>query len=161
MGTYINCKAKHEYEIDEINAMWNTENPGFEDTFHLCTHEDMKAWLQEIHMEPGAEHLRYIRTVEELNKIFSLWGLGTFQVKITGGDYLCSEMAKRYIRFFDKWSDEYFVEHPLNREDVREIVEEIAVENHKAKNCLAECLYCTKSVPVIDGEVDRFAIELA
>ena len=142
MGTYINCKAKKEWVIEWVNDLWNRENSGYENTFHLLTVEETKEWLENIHTDPKLKHLRYIKTTEQLNKVFPLWGTGTFQIKITLGDYLCSEMAKRYLRFFKKHGDFFFEENPLKDDSVRGILEEMVFQNHKAEDCLVECSYC-------------------
>jgi hypothetical protein len=141
VGTYINCKARNRRDINTINALWNKENPGYEDTFHLATQWDMEQWLNNIHNDPELVHLRYIKTTEELNKIFPQWGLGTFQVKITLGDYLCSEMARRYLKFFKKHHD-LFARNSLNDKYVRKILEDTAEKEDKAEECLAKCIYC-------------------
>ena len=143
MGTYINCKARNLGQIQLINKLWDTMNPGYEDTFRLCTHEDMQEWLENIHTDPELKHLRYIDTVGQLNKIFPQWGLGTFQVKITLGDYLCSEMARRYLAFFEKHGDRYFEKNPVNDGYILEILNETAQEGKKAESCGVECPFCT------------------
>jgi hypothetical protein len=141
MGTYISCKSKDKNQIEKINELWNKENPGYEDLFHLMTQEDMYEWLKDIHTYPGLAHLRYIKTVEDLNETFPSWGLGTFQVKITLGDYLCSAMAQKYRDFFTK-HENYFFENPLDDNDVREIIEEKIKEYKRAEECLVNCPFC-------------------
>ena len=141
MGTYIGCIAKNRGDIEKINSLWNEMNPGFEDTFHLQTEKETQEDVDEIHRDPEQKHLRYIKTVEDFDKTFPVWGTGAFQVKITLGDYLCSEMARRYLAFFDAYGD-YFIENPMDDDYVKGICEEMSQEEHKAENCLVECPYC-------------------
>lgn len=141
MGTYITVKAESFDLIETINTLWDEMNPGYENTFRLTTKGDMKEWLHNIHTDPDLKHLRYIKTTDQLNKCFPLWGLGCFQVKITLGDYLCSEMARRYLEFFDTHGD-HFIENPMDDEYVRSIVEETAAGKKKAESCMVECPYC-------------------
>lgn len=144
MGTYITCKLKPKYiDIAEsVNALWNCHNKSYENTFHLNTAEDIQADIDYIHSNPGQEHLRYIKTVDDFNKTFSLWGVGTFQVKITFGDYLCSEMARRYLKFFDEFGDKYFIENPVKDDYIRGILEDVAGQAHKTSSCSVKCLWC-------------------
>ncbi|HWQ96399.1 MAG TPA: hypothetical protein VN368_03390 [Candidatus Methylomirabilis sp.] len=95
--------------------------------------------IEAIHTDPEQSHLRYIKTVGDWNKTFRNWGPGTFQVKITLGDYLCSEMARRYTRFVEA-HEELFVNLP--DENVWFILQEKAETNEKAEECLAECPFC-------------------
>lgn len=144
MGTYINCRVKDSKDIDTVNEMWNDFFPDYKYLFYLMSQKDMEVWLQEIHKNPNLSHLQYIKAIKKLDEVFPLNGLGTFQVKITGGDYLCSAMAKRYLLFFDNESVlPYLVSNPLDSEDVREIVTEIAQGKHRAEDCFVECPYCT------------------
>src|SRR3972149_3457581 len=141
MGTYLNLelKDKSERHIESVNRLWNEENPGYENTLHLRTRKDIKLDIKAIHTDPEQAHLRYIKTVGDWNKTFKNWGPGTFQVKITLGDYLCSEMARRYIRFVEA-HEELFVTLP--DEHVWFILQEKAETNEKAEECLAECPFC-------------------
>lgn len=143
MGTYLRCEANDNRAIPVINKIWNFDNPGYEDTFHLMTEEDMDRWFKEIHTNPELEHLRHIKNIKQLNEVFPAWGLGTFEVKITLGDYLCSEMARRYIKFFKTYGCLFFKENPVDDPYILELLEEAAKENHKAKNCAVNCPYCS------------------
>ena len=141
MGTYITCKAKNLGQIELINKLWDKMNPGYENTFHLTTQPEMEEWLKNIHTDPKLKHLQYIKTTKQLDKIFPFWGLGCFQVKITLGDYLCADMASRYLRFFDKYG-KYFKKNPID-DYVREILEQTIQDGEKAESCLVECPSCT------------------
>lgn len=145
MGTYINAKLKSRksVSIKKINAIWDAENPGYEGLFHLNTQEDMKKWLEEIHTEESLKHLRWIKTTRQLDKTFPLWGLGCWQVKVTSGDYLCSDMAERYLRFFDKYAH-LFEENPLDSGGARGEVESMTGIGHIADECLVDCPTCRK-----------------
>ena len=111
MGTYLSLtlKDRTEENINTVNKIWNDENPGYEDTFHLNTEADIRADIEYIKTDPDQAHLRYIKTVKQWNKAFKLWSSGQFQVKITLGDYLCSEMAKRYIQFLEAHGDLFVI----------------------------------------------------
>jgi len=100
MGTYLSLtlKDRTEENINTVNKIWNDENPGYEDTFHLNTEAGIKADIEYIKTDPDQAHLRYIKTVKQWNNAFKLWGSDQFQVKITLGDYLCSEMARQKQR---------------------------------------------------------------
>jgi hypothetical protein len=126
-------------------------NPGYEDTFHLLTKAETREWLNDIHTEPELEHLCYIKSVSDLNKVFPLWGTGTFQVKITLGDYLCSEMARRYLTFFDAHGD-HFKKNPIADDYVRSLCEDEAKEEHRAEDCSVKCVYC---FPPLHDKEDR------
>jgi|SRR5665811_547143 len=141
MGTYLSLtlKDRTEENINTVNKIWNDENPGYEDTFHLNTEADIRADIEYIRTDTGQAHLRYIKTVKQWNNAFKLWGSGQFQVKITLGDYLCSEMAKRYIQFLEAHGD-LFVDYP--DDNVMSILRETAETEHKAESCLVECQYC-------------------
>jgi hypothetical protein len=141
MGTYFNLelKDKSERHIESVNQLWNEENPGYENTLRFRTRNDIELDIEAIHTDPEQAHLRYIRTVSDWNKTFKIWRAGTFQVKITLGDYLCSEMAKRYIRFVEE-HEKLFVKLP--DEHVWFILQEKAETNEKAEECLAECPFC-------------------
>jgi hypothetical protein len=141
MGTYLSLtlKDRTEENINIVNKIWNDENPGYEDTFHLKTEADIRADIEYIKTDPGQAHLRYLKTVKQWNNAFELWGSGQFQVKITLGNYLCSEMAKRFIRFVEEHKD-FFEELP--DEYVMSILKVSAETEHKAESCLVECPYC-------------------
>jgi hypothetical protein len=141
MGTYFNLelKDKSERHIESVNQLWNEENTGYENTLRFRTRNDIELDIEAIHTDPEQAHLRYIRTVSDWNKTFKIWRAGTFQVKITLGDYLCSEMAKRYIRFVEE-HEKLFVKLP--DEHVWFILQEKAETNEKAEECLAECPFC-------------------
>ncbi len=141
MGTYLNLELKNKSErhIESVNRLWNEENPGYENTLHLRTRKDIELDIEAIHTDPKQAHLRYIKTVGDWNKTFKNWGPSTFQVKITLGDYLCSEMARRYIRFIEA-HEELFVKLP--DENIWFILQEKAETNEKAEECLAECPFC-------------------
>jgi len=141
MGTYLSLtlKDRTEENINTVNKIWNDENPGYEDTFHLNTEADIRADIEYIKTDPGQAHLRYLNTVKQWNNAFKLWGSGQFQVKITLGDYLCSEMARRYIQFLEAHRD-LFVEYPDNY--VMSTLQEKAQINEKAEECLADCPFC-------------------
>lgn len=147
MGTYITCELKPEYvnhdTIAIVNGLWNVNNKGYENTFHLNTREDIQKDIVCIQTDPKSKHLRYIKTVSDFNKAFPIWRIGTFQVKITLGDYLCSEMARRYLRFFDKYGDIYFIDNPVKDDYIRDILEDTARKNLKARSCLVKCPGCT------------------
>lgn len=141
MGTYLTLRLKNKENeaIRAVNAMWDSENPGFENTLHFKTIEDAQADVDEIHRDKQQEHLRYIKTVEDWGKCFPMYAVGCFQVKITLGDYLCSEMAKRYLAFLDKHSD-VFEKLPGAYE--RSILKDTARTKRKAESCLVECAFC-------------------
>jgi len=141
MGTYLTLELKDgtDKAIHSVNDLWNSENVGYENTLHFNTKEDIQADVDAIQSDPRQEHLRYIKTVQDWNENFPIWGVGCFQVKITLGDYLCSEMAKRYITFLNSHPD-LFVTLPSDYE--MEVLTEAASEEHKATSCLVECPYC-------------------
>ncbi len=146
MGTYLSLtlKDRTEENINKVNEIWNDGNPGYEDTFHLNTEADIRADIEYIKTDSGQAHLRYLKTVKQWNNAFKLWGSGQFQVKITLGDYLCSEMAKRYIRFIEA-HEELFVTLP--DEHVWFILQEKAETNEKAEECLVDCPFCKGMCP--------------
>jgi hypothetical protein len=141
MGTYLSLELKNKSNrhIHAVNDLWNSQNIGYENTLHFNTKEDIQMDVDAIQSDPEQAHLRYIKTVKDFNDHFPIWGAGTFQVKITLGDYLCSEMARRYILFIGNNSD-LFVELPSDY--VIEILQETAQEEHMAKSCLVNCPYC-------------------
>ncbi len=141
MGTYLNLELKNKSErhIESVNRLWNEENPGYENMLHLRTRKDIKLDIEAIHTDPEQSHLRYIKTVDDWNKYLPVWAQGRFQVKITMGDYLCSEMARRYIKFVEA-HEELFVKLP--DENVWFILQEKAETNEKAEECLVECPFC-------------------
>jgi hypothetical protein len=95
---------------------------------------------------PQLEHLHFLKTPEEFNNMYESWGEGAFQTKITLGDYICSDLAKRYLSFFSYYKH-CFREHPLLHEDVTSTLKEISQENKSAKDC--HCLKCTQALPPI------------
>ena len=141
MGTYLSLtlKDRTEENINTVNNIWKDENPGYEDTFHLNTEADIRADIEYIKTDPGQAHLRHLKTVKQWNNVFKLWGSGQFQVKITLGDYLCSEMARRYIQFLEAHGD-LFVDYPDDY--VMSILRETAETEEKAEECLVECPFC-------------------
>ena len=141
MGTYLSLtlKDRTEENINRMNKIWNDENPGYEDMFHLNTEADIRADIEYIKTDPGQAHLRYLKTVKQWNNAFKLWCSGQFQVKITLGDYLCSEMARRYIQFLEAHGD-LFVDYPDDY--VMSILRETAETEDKAEECLVECPFC-------------------
>lgn len=147
MGTYLSLKLKDSSNdnIHAVNTLWNLENVGFEDTLHFNTKEDIQSNVDAIQRDPGQEHLRYIKTVHDWNENFSFLAQGCFQVKLTLGDYLCSEMAYRYIAFLNKHGD-LFVKLPSDFE--MEVLQEVATEQHRATSCLVKCPYCQSVLEV-------------
>lgn len=141
MGTYLNLelKNKNERHIETVNRIWNDENPGYENTLHFRTKKEIELDIEYFHKDEKQAHLRYIKTVEDYENTFKNWGRGTFQVKITLGDYLCSEMARRYIRFIET-SKDLFVKLPDDY--VMSILREKETTNEKATECLVECPFC-------------------
>lgn len=139
MGTYLSLKLKSVRMANDVNDLWNKENPGYENTLHFETVKDINANIKAIKTDPDQAHLRYIQTVRAWNDNFPIWGTGTFQVKITMGDYLCSEMAKRYLEFIRK---HYYLFEKEPDIEVMGILEEQAKVPHKADECLVECKYC-------------------
>jgi len=144
MGTYLSLelKDKTNSHIHSVNDLWNSENVGYENTLHFNTVEDIQA---DVDWCKTQSHLSYIKTVKQYNKNFPLWGSGCFQVKLTLGDYICSEMARRYIAFLNEHRD-LFVKFPSDYE--MEILQEAAAEEHKATSCLVGCPYCQSVLEV-------------
>jgi len=60
MGTYLSLtlKDRTEENINTVNKVWNDENPGYEDTFHLNKEADIRADIEYIKTDPGQAHLR-------------------------------------------------------------------------------------------------------
>ncbi|MDP2217159.1 MAG: hypothetical protein Q8J68_07740 [Methanolobus sp.] len=141
MGTYLTLRLKNESErhIKTVNRIWNDENKGYEDTLHFRTNDDTKLDIVAIHNDPNQIHLRYIKTIEDWNRCLPVFAVGTFQVKITLGDYLCSEMARRYIGFIER-SKDLFEELPDDY--VMSILKEKASVNEIATECLVKCPFC-------------------
>lgn len=147
MGTYLTLKLKNRHggNIRKANDMWKMMNPGYEDTMQFMTQKEMNAWLREIHTDDSLKHLRWLKTTKDINKAFPVWGLGCFQVKITMGDYLCSEMAGRYLRYLEACAEVgiEFAENSLeNEEYARQVVEETASGIYHADECLVDCPGC-------------------
>jgi hypothetical protein len=48
MGTYLSLtlKDRTEEKINTVNNIWNDENPGYEDKFHLNTEGDIRADIE-------------------------------------------------------------------------------------------------------------------
>ncbi len=141
MGTYLNLELKNKSErhIESVNQLWNEENQGYENKLRFRTRNDIELDIEAVHTDPKQTYLRYIKTVDDWNKYLPVWAQGKFQVKITMGDYLCSEMARRYIKFVEA-HEELFVKKP--DEHVWFILQEKAETNEKAEECLAECPFC-------------------
>jgi hypothetical protein len=142
MGTYLTLELKNKTDkaIRSANNLWNSENAGYENTLHFNTRKDIQEYIDAIPGDPLRVHLRHVKTVQDWNKNSpTCWNLGCFEVKITLGDYLCSEMAKRYIKFLNSHPD-LFVEFPPDH--VMQILIEAARKKHKATSCLVECPYC-------------------
>ena len=141
MGTYLTLKLvdRSDKGAKAVNALWNKAFRSYKDTLHFKTEDDVLLDIQEIHRHPAQAHLRYIQTVEDWNNTFPIWSVGTFQVKITLGDYLCGEMAKRYLSFL-KHHPDLFEELPSDYE--MEILQDAAKSRRKATNCLVECPSC-------------------
>lgn len=150
MGTYLNLelKDKREKHINAINQVWKDYNPGFENMLRFLTRADIRKDIEYIKTDRAQAHLRYIKTVKEWDKVFPVWSTGTFQIKITLGDYLCSEMARRYLEFVEKLRNE-FIEFPDNY--VISILQETARENRIAEEC--NCKSC-KSEGIVN-ELER------
>lgn len=144
MGTYLDLELRDKSEcgIESVNRLFNEENPGYENMLRFKARKDIELDIEAIHTDPKQAHLRYIKTVDDWNKSFKNWGPGTFQVKITLGDYLCSEMARRYIRFVEE-HEELFVTLP--DEHVWSILQEKAETNERAEECLVECPFCKET----------------
>jgi hypothetical protein len=87
--------------------------------------------------------LRCIHTVQDWNEKFPTQGVGCFKVKILGDDYLCSEMAKRYINFLNSYPD-LFEMFPSDY--IMEILAQAANEEHQATACAVKCPYCASVI---------------
>jgi hypothetical protein len=63
MGTYLSLtlKDRTEENVNKVNKLWDDDNPGYEDTFHLNTEADIRADIEYIKTDPGQAHLRYLR----------------------------------------------------------------------------------------------------
>ena len=144
MGTYLRLELKDKSPrgIARANALWAYENQdGYQDTVEFRSEQDTLTDIEYIKLDPGQEHLRIYDAPEKLAEAIIFFGLGTFQVKITLGDYLCSEMARRYIGFIEKHRD-LFTE--LSDDYVMSILREKAETNEKAEDCLVNCPFCKK-----------------
>ena len=146
MGTHLSLSLKNRTEknITAANTLWDSENPGYEGTFHLRTRADVKADIEYIKTDPEQAHLRYLKTVKDWNNAFKLWGSGQFQVKISMGDYLCSEMARRYLAFLEQHGN-LFVTLPSEYE--MSIINETAASGDIAEDCLVNCPKCKAAKP--------------
>jgi len=143
MGTYLRLELKDKSPrgIARANALWAFENKdGYQDTVKFRSEQDTLTDMEYIKLDPGQERLRVYDTPEKLAKAVIFLRLGTFQVKITLGDYLCSEMARRYLRFIERHPD-IFVKLP---DYVMSILREKAAVNEKAEDCLVNCPFCRK-----------------
>lgn len=142
MGTYLRLELKDKSPrgIAKANALWAFENQdGYQDTVKFRSEQDLLTDIEYIKLDPSQEHLRRFDTPEKLEAAICFLERGTFQVKITLGDYLCSEMARRYLRFIEK--------HPelleLPDDYVMSILREKATTNERAEECLVGCPFCT------------------
>jgi hemerythrin len=141
MGTYLvlELKDKTPQGIAQANALWAFENKdGFEDTVHFRSEQDILEGIEYIKLDPKQEHLRVYDTVEKVESALP-FQRGVFKVKLTMGDYLCSEMARRYLRFIEE-HHELLVNLP--DEEIMTILEKKAEVEEVAEECIVDCPYC-------------------
>lgn len=143
MGTYLRLELedKSPRGIAKANALWAYENrDGYQDTVKFRSEQDILTDIEYIKIGDGQEHLRIYDTPEKMEKALG-WFVkrGLFTVKITLGDYLCSEMARRYLRFIEKHRDLF---QELPNDYVISILREKAKTNEKAEDCLVNCPFC-------------------
>lgn len=142
MGTHLRLELKDRSPIGvaKANALWAYENQdGYQDTVKFRSRQDLLTDIEYIKLDDGQKHMRGYDTPEKLEDAIIFLGRGTFQVKISLGDYLCSEMARRYLRFIEK--------HPglfakLPDDYVMSILREKAAVNERAEDCLVDCPFC-------------------
>lgn len=139
---FLNVWAKNG-NVEALNCAWDRENPGFEGAFRLVTVEDAEKWLSEIQSRKDLRYFRYLKTVEDIGREFPEWAVGTFQVILQGWingeyDFLCSEMAKRYLKFLECHKKEL----TSNLEEVGDLLRAVANTERRAANCAVNCLFC-------------------
>lgn len=140
MGTYLSLRLKDTTPkgIAKANALWIFENQGYEDIFRFITEQDILTDIEYIKLDEKQAHLRIYNTVEKWEGAFSgISKRGLFITKITLGDYLCSEMARRYLKFIKNHSD-LFIKLPDKY--VMSILKEKAKTNEKVSDC--NCKFC-------------------
>lgn len=142
MGTYLilELKDKSARGIAKANALWAFDNrgDGFQDTVKFRSEQDTLTDIEYIRLDDGQAHLRVFKQPEQLESDICFLRRGTFQVKITLGDYLCSEMAKRYLLFIKEHRK---LLDPLS-DNVMKLLREKAKTRHKAEDCLVKCPFC-------------------
>ena len=142
MGTYLRLELKDNSPrgIARANALWAYENQdGYQDTLKFKSEQDILTDIEYIKLDGRQKHLRIYDTPEKIEGAIGWFKRGSFVVKITMGDYLCSEMARRYIRFI--WEHRNLFKELPDRH-VLSILGEKAETNEKAKSCLVDCPFC-------------------
>ena len=139
MGTYLSLQLKDTTSkgIAKANALWTFENLGYGDTLEFTTEQDILTDIEYIKLDEKQAHLRTYNTVEKWEGALYSSKRGLFITKITLGDYLCSEMARRYLKFIKRHSD-LFIKLPYKY--VMSILKEKAKINEKATEC--NCKFC-------------------
>lgn len=139
MGTYLSLQLKDTTSkgIAKANALWTFENLGYGDTLEFTTEQDILTDIEYIKLDEKQAHLRTYNTVEKWEGALYSSKRGLFITKITLGDYLCSEMARRYLKFIKRHSD-LFIKLPDKY--VMSILKEKAKINEKATEC--NCKFC-------------------
>lgn len=142
MGTYLKLELRDRSPqgIARANALWAYENrDGYQDTLEFRSEQDLLTDIEYIKLDDGQERLRKFDTPEKLEDAVVFLRRGTFQVKITLGDYLCSEMARRYLRLIEGHPDLFA--KPLD-DYVMSILRETARTNERAEECIVSCPFC-------------------
>lgn len=140
MGTYLSLQLKDTTPqgIAKANALLTFENQGYEDMLGFTTEQDILTDIEYIKLDDKQAHSRIYNTVEKWEGAFSgISKRGLFITKITLGDYLCSEMARRYLKIIKRHSD-LFIKLPDKY--VMSILKEKAKLNEKATEC--NCKFC-------------------
>lgn len=142
MGTYLRLELKDRSPkgIAKANALWAYENQdGYQDTVEFKSEQDILTDIEYIKLDDKQKRLRIYDTPKKIEGAIEWLKRGVFAVKITLGDYLCSEMAKRYLRLIKKHQN-LFQELPDRY--VMSILEKEAATNEKAESCLVDCPFC-------------------
>jgi hypothetical protein len=121
MGTYLvlELKDKSKKGIKEANKLWDA-------------------------LVEGNNGVVSFSTKEEIAKGERIGGVGTYSIKLTGGDYLCTRMARYYL----KWI--FAHGHLLTRlgegDWVADLLLDAVMQDRQATDCLVENCPCRRKL---------------
>jgi len=161
LGTYLTLELKDKSDegIARANALWTYDNQekGYRRVVQFRTKQDQLTDIKYMKLDDDQEHLRG-KSIAQLESLLGpMFRKGVFHQKITLGDYLCSEMARRILDFMEKrcvvdplkgaveratdGNERVFLTE-MPRNYVMKRLREKANSEHKAEDCFADCPYC-------------------